>query len=258
MTCPFPGMDPYIEAMGLWEGFHAPLITYCSQVLNQHLPDGYVSQIETRVKTLAIEYPAQERVPDVLIGREPDAPAFLGRSSGGAVATIEPITVPLAAGEIEVRERWIEIKRLPDLELVTVIEFLSPTNKSGAGRDDYLDKLASLIARPVHVVEINLLLGGHPTPLGRPLPPHHYRAMIARADRRPDAQVDAWTIRHHLPALPIPLRAPDADVMLPLGEAFEMTYRLGRFGRLVRHGTPLPEGIPLGPDDRRWAESLAP
>jgi hypothetical protein len=249
-------MDPYIEVMGLWEGFHAPLVTYCSQVLNQHLPEGYVSQIETRVKTLAIEYPERERVPDVLIGREPDAPAFFGPSSGGTVATIEPITVPLAAGEIEVRERWIEIKRLPDLELVTVIEILSPTNKAGEGRDEYFEKLTSLLERSVHVVEIDLLLGGRPTPLARPLPPHHYRALIARAETRPDAQVYAWTIRHPLPTLPIPLRVPDADVVLPLGEAFEMTYRLGRFGRLVRHGTRLPDGIPLSPDDRQWAEAM--
>jgi hypothetical protein len=202
-------MDPYIEAMGLWDSFRASLLVNCTGLLNQHLPEHFVSQIRTR---------------------------------------IDPRT--------DDRERWIEIKRLPDLELVTVIEFLSPTNKAGAGRDDYLDKLASLIARPVHVVEIDLLLGGHRTPLGKPLPPHHYRAFIARADRRPDAQVYSWTIRHPLPTLPIPLRAPDADVMFPLGEAFPMTYRLGRFDRLVRHGTPLPEGIPLGRDDRQWAEAL--
>ena len=48
MTCPFPGMDPYIEVMGLWEGFHAFLVAHCSGILNQHLPEGYVSQIETR------------------------------------------------------------------------------------------------------------------------------------------------------------------------------------------------------------------
>ena len=27
MTGPFPGMDPYLEAQGLWESFHAPLVT---------------------------------------------------------------------------------------------------------------------------------------------------------------------------------------------------------------------------------------
>ena len=107
-------------------------------------------------------------------------------------------------------------------------------------------------------VEIDLLLGGRPTPLGKPLPPHHYRATVARSTNRPDAQVYAWTIRHPLPSLPIPLRAPDADVTLELGAAFEMTYRLGRFGRLVRHGTPLPEYAPLGAADRVWAAAIGP
>ena len=171
---------------------------------------------------------------------------------GSAVATLEPITVPLAAGEIEVREHWIEIKRLPDLELVTVIEFLSPTNKAGAGRDEYLDKLAALIARPIHIVEIDLLFGGHPTPLGRPLPPHHYRALIAHADRRPDAQVYAWTIRLPLPTLPIPLRAPRRrDAPPGRGLRDDLSPRPVRPARAARHAAaredpPQPRGSPLG------------
>jgi Protein of unknown function (DUF4058) len=257
MACPFPGVDPYIEAMGLWEGFHAPLITNCSQLLNQHLPEGYISQIETRVTMVTVELPSERRIPDVLISREPDAPEFYG--SGGqtaAVATIEPITVPLAIGEVEIRERWIEIKNLPDLELVTVIEILSPTNKSGEGRTEYLQKRAGLIDKPVNLVEIDLLLGGRPAPLGKRLPPHHYYAIVARSTARPDAQVYTWTVRHPLPSLPIPLRPSDADVLLDLGAAFEMTYRLGRFNRIVRHGSLLPESLPLSPADREWVKSL--
>lgn len=258
MSCPFPGMDPYFEVMGHWEAFHAPLVTHCSDVLNQQLPEGYISQIETRVKMLTVEYTGRDRLPDVLVGREPDAPAFFGsrEGRGGGVATLEPITVPLAIGEVEVRERWIDIKSLPDLDLVTAIEFLSPTNKAGAGREEYLEKRASLIDRPINLVEIDLLLSGRPMPLGKPLPPHHYRATVARAAIRPDAQVYTWTVRHSLPALPIPLRAPDADVMLNLAEAFEMTYRLGRFSMIVRHDTPLPAGIPFSPADREWAEAV--
>jgi hypothetical protein len=251
-------MDPYIEIMGLWEGFHAPLVTNCSQLLNQHLPEGYISQIETKVTMVTIDLPGNGRVPDVLIGREPDAPPFFRSTEGdeGGVATIEPITVPLAIGEEELRQRWIEIKSLPELELVTAIEILSPTNKRGAGRIEYLEKRASLIERPVNLVEIDLLLGGRPVPLGKPLPPHHYSAIVARSTFRPDAQVYTWTVRHRLPALPIPLRSPDADVLLDLGAAFELTYRLGRFSRIVRHGSPLPENVPLSSADRAWAESL--
>jgi hypothetical protein len=206
---------------------------------------------------VTIDIPSEQRVPDVLIGREPDAPGSFARPAGqaAAVATLEPITVPLAIGEVEIRERWIEIKSLPELELVTVIEILSPTNKSGEGRGEYLRNRASLIDQPVNLVEIDLLLGGRPAPLGKSLPPHHYYAIVARAENRPDAQVYTWTIRHPLRSIPIPLRSPDADVTLDLGEAFDLTYRLGRFARIARHGTPLPEGMPLSSADRQWAEA---
>jgi hypothetical protein len=251
-------MNPYLEAQGLWEGFHAGLVTNCAQTLNQSLPEGYIAKIETRVAMLSLEIPVSQRVPDVLVGREPDAPRFISSSPGEAagVATIEPTTIPLARGEVEVRERWIEIASLPELDLVTVIEILSPTNKSGSGRTDYLHKRDALIDQPVNLVEIDLLLGGRPMPMGKFLKAGYYHAIVARASSRPNSDVYAWTIRHALPPIPIPLRAPDADVPLDLAQAFDLTYRLGRFDRIVRHGSLLPSHLPLTSADREWAEGL--
>jgi hypothetical protein len=45
-------------------------------------------------------------------------------------------------------------------------------------------------------------------------------------------------------------------VPLDLAEAFDLTYRLGRFAMIVRHDRPLLEEARLGPEDRRWAEAL--
>jgi hypothetical protein len=45
-----------------------------------------------------------------------------------------------------------------------------------------------------------------------PLPPGDYFALIARAERRPDCDVFAWTVRDRLPTIPVPLLAPDADL----------------------------------------------
>jgi hypothetical protein len=257
MLRPFPGMDPYVEALGLWEGFHAPLVTNCAQALNQHLPEGYVAKIETRVELVTREIPGSERIPDVLVARESHAPRFVYASTEetAGVATIEPVTIPLGRGEVELRERWIEVSTLPDMELVTVIEILSPTNKSGSGRSEYLQKRDTLIERPVNLVEIDLLLGGRPMPMGKTLPAGHYHAIVARDGNRPNAEVYSWSIRHVLPPIPIPLRAPDADVQLDLNQAFEMTYCLGRFNRIVRYDSPLPAHWPLSPADRAWAET---
>ena len=108
--------------------------------------------------------------------------------------------MPLAMGEVEIRDRWLEISSLPEMDLVTVIEFLSPSNKAGSGRIDYLEKRAALIDRPVNFVEIDLLLGGRRTPVARKLPAGDYYAVVARTADRPNAQIYAWTIRARLAA----------------------------------------------------------
>ncbi|WP_165220297.1 DUF4058 family protein [Aquisphaera insulae] len=258
MPSPFPGMDPYIEALGLWEGFHAPMITYCSQLLNQHLPGNYLAQIETRVVMISPEDSPGQRVPDLLVARRRDQPhpAVFTDPEGGGIATLEPVTIPLARDSVEIRRRWIEIKVLPDLDLVTVVEILSPTNKAGIGYREYVEKRNALLDRPINLVELDLLLDGDPPPMGRALEAGRYHAIVARAEDRPNAQVYSWGLRQPLPSIPIPLRAPEADVKLDLAEAFELTYRLGRFDMIVRHELPLPERLPINVADRDWAEAI--
>jgi Protein of unknown function (DUF4058) len=94
----------------------------------------------------------------------------------------------------------------------------------------------ALIDQPVNLVEIDLLLDGRPMPMGKNLPAGLHHAIVARAPNRPDAQVYAWTIRHALPPIPIPLRAPDADVRLDLDQPFELDLppRAVRPDRAVR------------------------
>ena len=256
MPSPFPGMDPYLEAQGLWEGFHAMLITYCAESLNVDLPETYVAQVETRVALIAHDIPSSERIPDVVVGRVFEATSSTLSGSSLATTTLEPTTIPLAKREVEVHERWIEIARLPDLELVTVIEILSPTNKSGTGRSDYLAKRDSLIDQPVNLVEIDLLLSGNRMPMGRRLPPGDYFTVVARPEHRPDADVFSWSIRSPLPRLPIPLRAPDPDIIFDLGDAIGKAYDRGKFHRLIRYGHTFPATFPVSPDDRAWAEGV--
>jgi hypothetical protein len=87
-------------------------------------------------------------------------------------------------------------------------------------------------------------------------PPGDYYAIVARAGRRPDAEAYAWTLRQPLPAVPIPLRAPDPDVALDLAEVFRVCYDRGEYARILRYGTPLPANFPIAVQDRAWAESV--
>jgi len=115
---------------------------------------------------------------------------------------------------------------------VSVIEVLSPTNKAGMGRDDYLAQRDSLIDQPVNLVEIDLLISGGRMPMEKRLPAGDYYAIVARAERRPEAEVYAWSVRHPLPVLPIPLRQPDPDVALNLADVIKTTYDRGSGSRL--------------------------
>jgi hypothetical protein len=250
-------MDPYLEAQGRWPGFHNALIVHCSELLNRDLPEHYVAQTDERIAMVSFDMPVGDRIPDVLIGRDENGTAAPRSAAPAGVGTLEPTTMQLVKRTVEVRETWIEIYHLPEMELVTVIEILSPTNKGGSGRSDYLAKRDALIDRAVNLIEIDLLLSGRRMPLSGRLPPGDYVAIVARSERRPDAEVYSWPLRQPLPALPIPLRAPDPDVRLNLTEAFQMTYDRGGYTRVMRYGRVLPASLPISPEDRAWAEKVA-
>jgi Protein of unknown function (DUF4058) len=142
------------------------------------------------------------------------------------------------------------------MELVTVVEVLSPANKTGTGRAEYLEKREEFHSRKINLVEIDLLLSGRRVPMKKPLRRGHYFAVVARGDRLPTAEVYSWSLRDRLPLIPIPLRPPDADVFIDLEDLARRVYDLGRYGRTLRHDHRLPQALPLQPKDRAWAEAL--
>ena len=255
MASPFPGMDPFLEISGDWRDFHARVLNTCADQLSDRLPEGYIARIEEEFHIL--EYPeesTQRRLPDVSIARTGHVKSVGGLSSG--TATLEPESIELVTTIVEeVRERWIEIRRRPDWVPVAILEILSPSNKVGHGHDEYLYKRVSMIARSIHLVEVDLLLGGRRLPMARPLPAGDYYAFVSRTERRPLADVYSWSIRDCLPTIPVPLLSPDPDVLLDLAAVFATVYERGRYERSIDYQVPLP--LPLGASDRIWAEEVA-
>lgn len=49
MSCPFPGMNPYLEDPTFWSGMHNRIIFCASEALNSRLPSGFVADIEERI-----------------------------------------------------------------------------------------------------------------------------------------------------------------------------------------------------------------
>jgi len=247
-------MDPYLEISGDWRDFHSRFLNGCAEALAERLPKNYVARIEEDFQVL--EYPQdteQRRYPDVAVARI--RPARAASAPATAIATLEPEVIPLVTTIIEeVKERWIEIRRRPGWAPVTIIELLSPTNQHGHGYDEYLYKRVSLIARSIHLVELDLLFGGHRLPMGRPLR-GDYHALVSRTEERPLSNVYSWPIRQGLPVIPIPLLAPGADVPLDLAAVFTTVYQRGQYERSIDYRAPLE--LPLGAADRAWAEELA-
>jgi hypothetical protein len=254
MGSPFPGMDPYLEISGDWRDFHARFLNACADALADQLPENYVARIEEQFQILEFPEETEERrLPDVSISQI--AASRSARSATGAVRTLEPELIPLVTTIVEeLKERWIEIRRRPDWTPVTIIELLSPTNKSGQGHTDYLYKRVSLIARTIHLLELDLLIAGQRLPMGRPLR-GTYHALVSRADQRPISEVFSWSIRDPLPTIPVPLMAPDADIVLDLAGVFSTVYQRGRYERSIDYEAPLE--LPLNPKDRAWAQKRA-
>ena len=189
--------------------------------------------------------------PDTRGGKE--NPDRSHRPGPAATATLEPVTIPLTILEGP-RETYIEILHQPDRSLVAALELLSPANKEQPGRTDYLAKRRALLFQNVHLVELDLLFGGRRMPLQQPLPPADYYYLVCRGDHRPDCQVYRWTLRQRLPALPVPLRSPDADLHIDLAAVFATAYERGRFFRRLGYQGPAPAF--LREDDRQWCEAI--
>lgn len=259
----FPGIDPYVESQMYWRDFHVRFLTYCADALGQRLPDSYYASIDEQVRLVARpdgDEPSRLFLPDVAVVRQGHSTGRRARVAGAAVLEVEaevgeePVIVPAAFPE-EARERYLKIVHRPDRRLVAVIELLSPSNKVEPGFSDYVSKRAHLLREPVHLVEFDFLNGGHRLPMEGPLPPGHYYVVVARADRRPDCEVYARSVRQALPRVKVPLLAPDPDVVLDLGEVVATVYDQGPYARAVDYAAPLDVGF--GPEDRDWAEAHA-
>jgi hypothetical protein len=179
--------------------------------------------------------------------------SLASRLPGSYDARIEErVTVIIPEKE---RQSYIEIYDSPEQTLITVVELLSPTNKLPKGREEYLIKRDALLSQDVHLIELDLLVNGQRLPTAEPLPQGDYYAFVAREERRPLCDVYRWSARQPLPAMPIPLKAPDADVIVELQPVFAEAFARGRYERRLHYGAP-PRAR-LSRADREWATQLA-
>lgn len=250
MPSPFPGMNPFLEQDDAWHDFHERFMPMVADLLVPQVRPNYIVKIDEHI--YVHELPAEARRflgrADLAVGRS-DAP---GGPVHGVGVIEAPAQIRLPAVDVE-RLAFVEVRDRRSRELVTVVELLSPSNKTpGPDREQYLAKRSTILGGNAHFVEIDLLR------VGRPLPPDDrprsdYSVMVSRVEQRPVA--DLWPIGLHdrLPVIPIPLRPADPEARIDLQEILHRIYDAAGYEDYIYTSRPDPE---LSPADREWAESL--
>lgn len=255
MPSPFPGMDPYLEDPNIWPGVHQRLITYIADELHPHVRPRYHARIGERLYVVTSQravYPDVTVVERTLRERAPAGVA----AAPPTLTADDPVTI--AISEAEYREPFVEIIHNASGDVVTVIEVLSPANKTtGPGREQYRQKQQEVLGSEAHLVEIDLLAEGAPTVAPPPailaqLDPFHYLISVNRHPARNRFELYPFPLPERLPRPRIPLRAPDPDVVLDLPAVFTRCYDNGGYADFVDYGQPPP--VPLSDAEHVWIE----
>jgi hypothetical protein len=235
MRSPFPGMDPFLEAPDIWPDVHTRLIVGMSDVLAEKLSPHFIVAVEQRLIVSEEETsPVGAIIPDLAVVT-PARPGVTAPLDAGYTAPtlIEPLPEP------EVRERFIEIRDARTRRVVTIIELLSPANKTpGAPSATAFERKRTVVFESrTNWIEIDLLRAGA-----------RFTATAGKSDycvllkRATDYRYEAWFIdlRDRLPVILVPTTREFGAVTLNLQQVFETAYARARYGDWVDYTAPVP------------------
>jgi hypothetical protein len=211
-------MDPYLEHPKLWPAFQHQLLACLYQILLPGLVDRYRARVGTRTYTT-------EMALFTSIIREEHA------------------------------EEYIEVRNRNDGRLITLIEVVSPANKTtNQGRDSYLAKRRDAQLQRAGIVEIDLVLQGKPTlNYSRDgLPEFDYAVTVTRSTAPDRYEIYTSTLAKRLPKFKLPLAADDRDALLDLQSAFNRAYDLCNFS--IDYKSPPHADVPLSDNNAAFVD----
>lgn len=220
MSSPFPGMNPYLEDPALWPQFHQQLITTLYQSLLPGLVDRYRSRLVPRIYTC-------------------EMPLFT------------------SVVREEHREETIEIRHRSDGRLVTLIDVVSPANKTtDAGRQAYHQRFRTARAEQATVAEIDLSLQGKPMfecapeeMLGR-----DYAIVVTRGAHPHRPEPCPWALQKRLPKFRLPMASDDKDTIVDLHAIFLRAFEQGGFAEKIDYARD--PAVTLQAEQREWLDSI--
>jgi len=209
-------MDPFLEDEKLWPSFQHQLVNCLYQILLPGLVDRYRARVGQR-------HYATEQALFTSVVRE------------------------------EHHEEYIEIRQRTDGRLITLVDVVSPANKTTTqGRQSYLDKRREGRSAGSNLVEIDLVLQGQPMlDYSRDgLPDWDYAVTVTRSTQPERYEIYTATLQKRLPRFRLPLAADDRDTVLDLHAACARAYDQGNFaGKIDYQRDPVTA---LSDDDRQW------
>jgi hypothetical protein len=212
-------MDPYLEDAALWPVFDHQLVTCLYQALLPALVDRFRARVGQR-----------------------------------HYATEQPLFTSVIREEHH--EEYIEILQRKDGRLVTLVDVVSPANRStDAGRQAYLHKRRDAKIVGANLVELDLVLQGQPMlDYSREnLPEWDYTITVTRATRPDRYEIWTTTLQKELPRFKLPL-AGDEHAIVDLRSIFAKSYEQGGFTGKIDY-TREPPTV-LDAQDRIWLDNL--
>ncbi len=253
MPSPFPGMDPYLERPSLWPDVYLELVRAIRAALVPQVAPRYYVAVEEHTYVVTADPRTFVGRPDVIVVRPPREPEEPLAGAPPVTVLERPVTVELPLSD-EIRQRYLEIRDTETHQVITVIEVLSPTNKRpGLNRERYERKRRAVLDALTNLVEVDLLRGWEPMPMGS-LPASHYRILVSRGWERPRAKLYPFNVNEPIPEVPVPLREGEEEPTLALGELLARIYDEVRYDLRIDYTTE-PEP-PLDPVVALWAHEL--
>ncbi|HZU37630.1 MAG TPA: DUF4058 family protein [Gemmataceae bacterium] len=209
MASPFPGMNPYLEASGLWRAFHHCLIVALGDVLRTGLGEQYGCRVGQR-RYMVADLPGQ-------------------------------------ATKQQTQEEYLEILDHQKDRVVTLVDVVSPANKvTPSGRQAYLETRQTARDHSANMVEIDLVLQGQPmlryTRQG--LPDWDYAVTVTRYTQPERYEIYTTTLQKRLPRFRLPLANDNRDIVIDLNNVFSRAFEGGAFASKIDYkGDPPPEVV---------------
>jgi hypothetical protein len=230
-------MDPYLEG-DLWTTVHSQLAAEIARQLAPQIAPRYVARTEKRFVITAPDDLEEAEISIYTdVGVRTVKALSKAKSSAAGALREAPLVMPTIMAE-KAPHYWVEIRDAKRRTLVTAIELLSPFNKRGQGRHEYLQKRDALLTSPAHLIEIDLLRKGRRLPMRQKLPDAEYFVFLSRAGQRPSTGIWPVRLQDPLPEVPVPLLKGDADAVLDLQKALQTVYDSLRYDLEIDYRRP--------------------